>query len=310
MGVDVLPFPFRENLSFIFEAAFGNRIDQTIVIFEKGSSLVITIFDVSFTESFRGEKLCPFHRLVQMMGLIRSFLGAMVFYTIIPVPSSWGADFDRIARWIPVIGIILGLLLSLAGWGLTLIGMPIFTRSVVIVCLWVAITGGLHLDGVSDTADGLAVTDGEKRLGVMSDSVTGAFGVMATALLLCLKISSLTDIGNDYFLLCSALGWGRWGQVMAIALYPYLKASGKGAFHKKFLQVPQDCVFGLVILLLWTALRPTLSGLAVAVIGVFVALGVGYWFARRLGGHTGDTYGAVVEWSEAICLCLFTLLSS
>jgi adenosylcobinamide-GDP ribazoletransferase len=150
--------------------------------------------------------------------------------------------------------------------------------------------------------------DKEKRLEVMSDSVTGAFGVMATVLLICLKISALTDIGNDYFLLGSALGWGRWGQVMAIALYPYLKPTGKGAFHKESLQVPQDCWLGLGVLLLWTALRPTISGLAVAGIGAFVALAVGYWFERRLGGHTGDTYGAVVEWSEGICLCLFTLL--
>ncbi|MDV3000821.1 MAG: Adenosylcobinamide-GDP ribazoletransferase [Chroococcopsis gigantea SAG 12.99] len=242
------------------------------------------------------------------MGLIRSFLGAVVFYTIIPVPTTWQPDFYRIARWIPLLGIFLGLLLSLADRGLTLAGMPAFTRAVVVLCLWVSITGGLHLDGVSDTADGLAVTDGEKRLQVMADSVTGAFGVMATVLLLLLKVSTLTDLQNNYFMICSALGWGRWGQVMAIALYPYLKPAGKGAFHKENLQTPGDYLLGLVILMLWTAALPNLHGLAVGAIGAGVALGVGYWFYRRLGGHTGDTYGAVVEWTEAISLCLFTLL--
>ncbi|MDJ0730866.1 MAG: adenosylcobinamide-GDP ribazoletransferase, partial [Crocosphaera sp.] len=48
-------------------------------------------------------------------------------------------------------------------------------------------------------------------------------------------------------------------------------------------------------------------GLMVTGIGMAIALGVGAWFNHRFGGHTGDTYGAVVEWTEAFVLCLLSI---
>jgi adenosylcobinamide-GDP ribazoletransferase len=109
-----------------------------------------------------------------------------------------------------------------------------------------------------------------------------------------------------------AAGWGRWGQVMAIALYPYLRETGKGAFHKENIHLPQDVLWGLVLLLgvnsiCWWLAPAQWLGILVAVIGSSaIALSTGFWFYWQLGGHTGDTYGAVVEWSEALILCLFT----
>ncbi|MEG3439539.1 adenosylcobinamide-GDP ribazoletransferase [Pannus brasiliensis CCIBt3594] len=235
----------------------------------------------------------------------KSFFGAIAFYSIVPVPQNW-TSFDRIARWVPLVGLLLGLFLGALDLGLARLSMPVFTRSVLIVGVWVYLTGGLHLDGVSDTADGLAVTDPDRRLQVMSDSVTGAFGVMAVAMVLLLKIAALTDIGENRLLVYPmALVWGRWGQVMAIALYPYLKPTGKGAFHKTQFRAPLDCFGGLLGFIGlgfggWTGI---LSG----VVGSSIALATGYWFDRRLGGHTGDTYGAVVEWTEAFFLCFLTI---
>jgi adenosylcobinamide-GDP ribazoletransferase len=237
---------------------------------------------------------------------IRSFLGALVFYTILPVPVA-KADFSRIARWIPLVGLFLGLMLFLLDLSLNSLGMPPFTRSVLVVGIWVYLTGGLHLDGVSDTADGLAVTDSQRRLTVMSDSVTGAFGVMAVAMVLLLKIASLTDISHNRDLaLILAPIWGRWGQVMAIALYPYLKPAGKGAFHKTSFRHFWDCgggIWGLIGLGLGGWL-----GIISIIAGIVLALVTGYWFNRRLGGHTGDTYGAVVEWTEALFLVFLTII--
>lgn len=242
-----------------------------------------------------------------------SLLGAVTFYTSIPLPTGWILEFQSIARWAPLIGLLIGGLLGIVDVGLQQLGMPILTRSALIVVCWIALTGGLHLDGVMDTADGLAVQDKPRRLEVMADSATGAFGAMAGVALLLVKTAALTDIeAYRWLALMAAAGWGRWGQVVAIALYPYLKPTGKGAFHKQAMRTPQDILLGLFLLLglsgfpllldkgsTWVVLTLGMGGCAIAFM-------TGAWFHRQLGGHTGDTYGAVVEWTEALLLCLLT----
>jgi adenosylcobinamide-GDP ribazoletransferase len=156
-----------------------------------------------------------------ILQLLRQLGGAIVFYTVIPLPSTWTLDFNRIARWAPWIGLLIGILL--AGLNFLLLQTPLssFLRGVLVVAAWIAITGGLHLDGVMDTADGLAVPDPERRLAVMSDSRTGAFGVMAAVVLILLKvgaIAALTSPRSCVFLMLVPI-LGRWGQWLAIALY-------------------------------------------------------------------------------------------
>lgn len=241
-----------------------------------------------------------------------SFLGAVTFYTTIPFPRSWQLEFQQIARWAPCIGLLLGGLLGLIDMGLGVLGVPGLTRSALIIAFWIALTGGLHLDGAMDAADGLAVGDRDRRLEVMRDSATGAFGVMAAVVVLLLKVAALGDVHSFRPLaLMGAAGWGRWGQVAAIAFYPYLRPTGKGAFHKENLRFPQDVCFGLVFLLgfagfvFWLHPYPWRIGLGIGIIGGAIALLSGFWFYRQLGGHTGDTYGAVVEWTEALSMCVF-----
>ncbi len=252
------------------------------------------------------------------MTIIKSFFGALVFYTIFPLMSltkNLELEFGRIARWAPLIGLLLGGLLALLDWVLFYLGMPVLTRTAVVVSVWISLTGGLHFDGVLDTADGLAVLDPERRLQVMKDSTIGAFAVMAGSIVLLLKVVALSDISSQRWLaLMAAAGWGRWGQVVAIAFYPYLKAEGKGAFHRENFSFPGDMCLGLVFLLALSGvefwLSPEMSWLGVwtVIIGGAIALLTGLWFYWHLGGHTGDTYGATVEWTEAIFLCLFTLV--
>jgi adenosylcobinamide-GDP ribazoletransferase len=243
-------------------------------------------------------------------GLINSLLGAIIFYTTIPLPMMANLNLERIARWAPAIGLFLGGLLAILDWALQQVNMPVLTRSALVVMSWLFLTGGLHFDGAMDTADGLAVVDRDRRLEVMQDSVTGAFGVMAAIALLFLKTAALSEIHSDRALvLMGAAGWGRWAQVGAIAFYPYLRETGKGAFHKQTLRLPQDLLLGLLGLLLLAALPCSIDfhlwklTLAMTLAGCAIALSSGYWFYRRLQGHTGDTYGAVVEWTEALLLC-------
>lgn len=246
--------------------------------------------------------------------LCSSLLGAVAFYTCIPMPASWMLEFRGIARLAPVMGLLIGGMLGIADIGLQQLGVPILTRSAVVVVCGIALTGGLHLDGVMDTADGLAVQDRQRRLDVMADSATGAFGAMAAVALLLLKTAALTDLGNyRWLVLMLSAGWGRWGQVVAIALYPYLKPMGKGAFHKEAIRPIPDTLLGLGLLVgmcslpLWWNQGNGWVSLVMAIAGCAIALLTGFWFYRQLGGHTGDTYGAVVEWTEALFLCCLTI---
>lgn len=245
--------------------------------------------------------------------LLFSFSSSVIFYTIIPLPHSWTGEWSRIARWSPIIGLIIGGVLGILMHGLHLCGIPVFTRSVIVIAIWLSATGGLHLDGAMDTADGLSVTNPERRLEVMRDSVTGAFGAIAAIIILLLKTVAITEINlAPWLALMLAAGWGRWGQVMAIACYPYLRETGKGAFHKVNMRLPQDILLGLIVLLgfsswLWWLQLVAWWQIILIILGnSAIALLSGYYFYRRLGGHTGDTYGAVVEWTEALILCWLT----
>ncbi len=246
--------------------------------------------------------------------------GAILFYTRLPLPRWWQPQFEGIAALAPTVGLGLGACLALADVGLAGLGIPSLTRSALVVGLWLWLTAGLHLDGAMDTADGLAVLDPRRRLTVMADSHTGAFGVMVAIAILGLKTVAVADLSQTgpWILVAAAL-WGRWGQLLAIARYPYLKAQGKGALHRQFLRLPHDLWLGTLPLLgfyglwfgSWALSYPTASlslGLLSFGGGAGLAWLTGYWLYRHLGGHTGDTYGAVVEWTEALVLGLATIL--
>jgi adenosylcobinamide-GDP ribazoletransferase len=249
---------------------------------------------------------------------VKKLAAAWIFYTSIPLPGLIiePEDFWGMAPWIPVVGLGLGSLLVGINQ-LLLLFFPDPVRAGLVVGAWIVMTGGLHLDGVADVADGLAVDPHHphvltRRLAVMSDSRVGTFAVLALILVILLKWSSLWGNPRWTFLLLTP-AWGRWGQLVAIVAYPYLKLEGKGKLLKDSTQ--------------WSDLWPVTLLLGAATLGLVVvngsflrigiwtgmilgsALGVGFWFASQLGGHTGDSYGATVEWTESLGLVWATFLS-
>lgn len=240
---------------------------------------------------------------------------AIMFYTCIPLPSWLPVQFAGMTRFAAIVGLLLGWLLAGVWQGLQRCGLEPGLNAAIVVALWLWITGGLHLDGAMDTADGLAVRDPQRRLEVMSDSRSGAFGVMVAIVILGWKTVALASLSQTHgWVILLAAGWSRWGQQAAIVRYPYLKPQGKGAFHKANLTSAWQIVpmFWLLVglcflpLLLHQMTLPMAFGLAVG--GGTIALATGDWFQRQLGGHTGDTYGAVVEWSEVGLLVLANFL--
>lgn len=247
--------------------------------------------------------------------IVLALVAAITFYTCIPIPVQ-KLEFQNVARFAPTVGLIIGSILGIFDLGLQLVGVPVLTNNTLVVAAWIILTGGLHLDGAMDTADGLAVQDKQRRLQVMVDSATGAFGAMAAIALIIIKTAALSELhAYRWLILMAACGWGRWGQQLAILQYPYLKPTGKGAFHKAAIRSYWDVLPSLMLLLGISSLPILLDrdfkvSLYMALGGIAIAFLTGAWFNRQLGGHTGDTYGAVVEWTEAFYLCLLTSINS
>jgi adenosylcobinamide-GDP ribazoletransferase len=258
----------------------------------------------------------------------QTFRAALVFYTCLPLSprdnqgNGKALDFRGIAVYAPLVGVVIGVILGVCDWGLAWLWrdrssltsplMPLLQAGLVIL-LGLLLTGGLHLDGAMDTADGLAVTDPARRLEVMTDSTTGAYGVMAAIAILFLKIAALATISDHRFwILMAASAWSRWGQLRAIAAYPYLKLAGKGKFHRDHVKSWQ--VWLVFFLMLTVSCAMGIAGgqftlvAKVSGIGIITSWSVGAWLHHKLGGHTGDTYGAIVEWSEALFFLIFAAI--
>ena len=231
------------------------------------------------------------------MKLLKGFALAFNMLSIIPffkVHDFFKGINGYSAMFYPLVGFILGSLLWATHY-LLQDYVPSTHLSVIVFALWILITGALHLDGFSDSVDGLFVSK-DKALEVMKDSHVGGMGMSFTFVFLTLKLSSLIHF-EAYFLLPIVLMLSRLNAVMAIYFYEYV-SSGVGALIKEELSTKH---------LLFT----TLSSLAIAyyfsflsafLVSLFALLIIGRFFAKRLGGLTGDVYGFIIEMSELALL--------
>ena len=249
---------------------------------------------------------------------LRDLAGAWIFYSVLPGWPWPKPRFQRIARFAPWVGAVLGLLQGLLWWGLE--GrVPVLAQVALVLAAGLLLSGGLHMDGAMDTADGLAA--GDRLLEAMDDSRVGASGAQALALLLLLRTAALASLGAAApVALVWACLWGRVAPLLAMARFPYLRPGGTAAFHRDHwaglaaeLRPTALLVVLLVLLLVvvetavveTAVLETALAGLA----GLLPALLVPLWLGRRLGGHSGDSYGACVEWVEALALLVSAALN-
>ncbi|MDX1976840.1 MAG: adenosylcobinamide-GDP ribazoletransferase [Pseudanabaenaceae cyanobacterium bins.68] len=250
--------------------------------------------------------------------MLHTLYAALVFYTALPIAPQQPLNFSGIAWFAPLVGLVIGLGLTGINWVLS----HLFTSSALpalgVVLAWIALSGGLHLDGVMDSADGLAVTDPQKRLAVMADSLTGAYGVMAAIALILLKFASLIELASlnhalSGLVLTLAPAWGRWAQLYTIGYHPYLKAEGKGKFHQQGIGSGQIWTSALGLVLAASAIAVVdlnlgWQSLGLGSFNLVIGMAIAHWFNFKLGGQTGDTYGAIVEWTEAVSLVAGAIL--
>ena len=231
------------------------------------------------------------------MRLLKAFALAFNMLTIIPffkVHDFYKGINAYSAMFYPIVGFILGLIL----WGThTLLEeyIPTTHLSVIIFTLWVLLTGALHLDGFSDTVDGLFV-DKEKSLEVMKDSHVGGMGMTFTIVFLALKLSSVIHL-EAFYLLPVILMFSRLNAVIAIYFYDYI-SSGVGKLLKEELKT-KHLFFAIVYSLI---IAYFFSFASAFLLTILVLLIIGKFFTSRLGGLNGDLYGFIIEVTELVLL--------
>lgn len=230
---------------------------------------------------------------------------ALSFLTCLPVKLKGPQDEFILARsmvYFPLIGLFLGGLLVLLNLLLAPI-LPLRVVNLVLLILLAVITGGLHLDGLADTIDGLAGgREKEERLAIMRDSRIGVFGALGLILLLLTKYELLCSLSGEYRvpLLFLMPAMGRWSQVIGTAFFPSARP-GIGSIFIKIVG-RKELIRATLIFLPFCLLLGLFNGLLLCVLNIGVAL-VFFWFiTRRIDGITGDSLGAVSEMVEVTTL--------
>jgi adenosylcobinamide-GDP ribazoletransferase len=237
---------------------------------------------------------------------------AVSFLTIVPVRVRGPvAGLGAAAGWFPLVGALVGA----AAGGVRCLAEPVFGTSaatVLALATLVVLTGALHQDGLADCADGLGARGGrERRLAVMRDSATGAFGVLALlgwALLLTSALAELTRAEALRALVTAGLA-ARWAALLHAGATPPARRDGLGASFDvrppALLAATATALAGAVVL------DDPLHGLAALGAALLVAGLVTAWARRTLGGRTGDTLGATVAIAElAVCLTLLGFVTA
>ena len=231
------------------------------------------------------------------MRLLKGFALAFNMMSILPffkVHDFFKGINGYSAMFYPLVGFILGLIL----WGTHSVlesYLPAIHLAVIIFTLWVLITGALHIDGFSDTVDGLFV-EKSKALEVMKDSHVGGMGMTFTFVYLALKLSSVIYF-EAYYLLPIILMLSRFNATLSIYFYNYI-SSGVGELIKQELN-KQHLFFALLYTI---TLALAFDFLGAFIISVLVMLISAKFFTSRLNGLNGDVYGFIIEVTELTLL--------
>jgi adenosylcobinamide-GDP ribazoletransferase len=237
---------------------------------------------------------------------LRPLLIALQFLTRLPVRLETAPDGDALGRsllFYPLVGLILGLSLMLPAQFLAEAGG--WLPAAIVLAVWVALTGALHLDGLADSADAWAGGLGsrERTLAIMKDPYSGPVAVVVIVLILFLKAAALEQVisGRDWNALVLAPVLGRAAALLLFLTTPYVRPGGIGSELARHLP-RRD---GMAVLFL------TLAGALLAAgtrgIGPLLATGALFYWLRlsmmqRIGGTTGDTAGATIELTECVVL--------
>ena len=241
-----------------------------------------------------------------------------MFYTILPKWPFIKPKFKRIARFAPLIGVFIGFSQSFTWLLLRYFNWPDISSALISIAISILITGGLHIDGLMDTADGLGAGP-SKRIEAMKDSRVGAIGVQSFVVILILQLAAIMKLGfYAPFAFPLAAFWGRISQLFAIEYYEYIFKKESESIHKKHWKGisreirPSLITVSLTILLFLISNNLILSNSFFLILcilsGIVPSILVPYIINKSLGGHSGDSYGSSLVITETTNLLILSII--
>jgi adenosylcobinamide-GDP ribazoletransferase len=243
--------------------------------------------------------------------LPRDILSAFALLSRLPLPNHQATGAASAWAW-PLVGAVLGAFGAALASGALWLGVTPGVTAVLVLALSAMLSGGLHEDGLSDTADGLyGGWSKVRRLEIMKDSRVGSYGVLALVLVTLARWSALTAVlvygqnGGDHWAALIATGaLSRAPMALLMALLP--NARGEGLSHATGRPSAATAVVALalaagiaVALTGWTAVSLVFAALTAGILLAFLAL-------RKIGGQTGDILGASQQLAEVACLSVLS----
>ena len=243
--------------------------------------------------------------------------GSWIFFTTIPKIPLINPEFKNIAQFAPLLGFFIGTIQSIIFIFLKASSWSIYASVLICLASGYLITGGLHLDGLMDTFDGIFAGK-KKRLEAMKDSNVGSFGVQSLVFITLIQIACMLKIQNQIiFVLPICLFWGRFSNLFFIEKFKYLSYKKKSISHKKFwngfkkeslISIIFLCIFIAYQLFSITSQAILIKFLILIFIGIFLSYFIPNILGNIIGGFNGDACGASVVLVETAMLFMYAIL--
>ena len=244
------------------------------------------------------------------MSIINPFFIALSMYSRIPVPRvDWEKENMRYAMcFFPMIGVVIGAVMYLAGWLLDKTSVGGLFRGVVFTLIPIIITGGIHMDGFMDTMDALGSWgDREKKLEILKDSHAGAFAILGMGCYLMWSVAVWSELPAEVLRVCGvSFVLSRALSGFSVVTFPAARNSGllkmfQDGAQKKVVRITMCLYVAAAVIMMAVMNARAMTG---AVTGVMIAFLYYIVVSRKqFGGVTGDLAGFFLETAE---LAMFT----
>ncbi len=243
--------------------------------------------------------------------------GSWIFYTTFPKIPLISPEFTNIAQFAPPLGFFIGTIQSYIFIFFRANSWSIYASTLICLASGYLITGGLHLDGLMDTFDGIFAGK-KKRLKAMKDSKVGSFGVQSLVFITLIQIACILKIQNQIMIVLPiCLFWGRFSNLFFIENFKYISYKKKSISHKKFWNgFKQESVISIIFLSIFvvyqlfsiTSRAILIKFLFLILIGIFLSFSIPNILGDKLRGFNGDACGASIVLVETTMLFLYAIL--
>jgi len=237
----------------------------------------------------------------------------MAFFTRLPLAKFapyTDERYQKSIKWFPYVGLIIGLFTAIPNMVLGFEdyqNMPLSYTALLNIAIYLGISGGIHLDGFSDTLDGLLSGRSDERIfEIMKDSRMGAFGTIGLCLYFLTLYTFLQGISLYAIVLMPFIGKCCASFIAGISKYP----NGKDGMGRWFLEVntPLTSMIHVLIAMVLVGYFLSLQGIIALVSSILISLWIRAWVIGKLNGVTGDPIVFIVESTQLIFVVVLQIL--